>query len=345
MVILDEAQNIKNNTTRTAQAAYRLDSRLRLCLSGTPMENHLGELWSIYHFLMPGFLGGKETFNTSFREPIEAEGNDEVRQRLSQRIAPVLLRRTKQAVLHDLPDKIETIHRVELSPQQKDLYEAVRAAMDRRVQEEINIKGAGGSQIMILDALLKLRQVCCDPRLLKLDAAKGVTESAKLDALMEVLVPLIEDGRRVLLFSQFTEMLALIQARLVEENIGHLLLTGKTENRQELVHEFQKGQTPVFLISLKAGGVGLNLTAADTVIHYDPWWNPAAENQATDRAHRFGQKNTVFVYKFICQDTIEEKILLLQRKKAELVQGLLEGKGANLKLTSEDLAYLLEPLK
>ncbi len=345
MVILDEAQNIKNNTTRTAQAAYRLDSRLRLALSGTPMENHLGELWSIFNFLMPGFLGTKEGFNTGFREPIEEQGDNEIRQRLSQRIAPVLLRRTKQAVLHDLPDKIETIHRVELSAQQKDLYEAVRVAMDKRVQEEISVKGAERSQIMILDALLKLRQVCCDPRLLKLDAAKNVTESAKLDALMEVLVPLIEDGRRVLLFSQFTQMLALIQDRLNEEKIGHLLLTGQTEDRQTLVHEFQKGNTPVFLISLKAGGVGLNLTAADTVIHYDPWWNPAAENQATDRAHRFGQKNTVFVYKFICQDTIEEKILLLQRKKAELVQGLLEGKGEKLKLTSEDLAYLLQPVK
>ena len=217
--------------------------------------------------------------------------------------------------------------------------------MDKRVQDEISLKGAERSQIMILDALLKLRQVCCDPRLLKLDAAKNVTESAKLDALMEVLIPLIEDGRRVLLFSQFTQMLALIQDRLKEENIGHLLLTGQSENRQELVQTFQKGETPVFLISLKAGGVGLNLTAADTVIHYDPWWNPAAENQATDRAHRFGQKNTVFVYKFICQDTIEEKILLLQRKKAELVQGLLEGKGEKLKITSEDLAYLLEPVK
>ncbi len=345
IVILDEAQNIKNHSTRTAQAACRLDSRLRLCLSGTPMENHLGELWSIFHFLMPGFLGGKDFFGTTFREPIEEQGDDDARQRLSQRIAPVLLRRTKQAVLQDLPDKIETIHRVELSAQQKDLYEAVRAAMDKRVQEEITSKGAERSQIMILDALLKLRQVCCDPRLLKMDAAANVTESAKLDALMEVLLPLVEDGRRVLLFSQFTQMLALIQQRLEEEKISFLLLTGQTENRQELVHEFQKGETPVFLISLKAGGVGLNLTAADTVIHYDPWWNPAAENQATDRAHRFGQKNTVFVYKFICQDTIEEKILLLQRKKAELVQGLLEGKGEKLKLTSDDLAYLLEPVK
>lgn len=345
LVVLDEAQNIKNSTTRTAQAAYKLQCRHRLCLTGTPMENHLGELWSIFHFLMPGFLGSRELFNASFREPIEEDGDADRRQWLSQRIAPVLLRRTKSEVLDDLPAKIETIHRVELSQPQKDLYEAVRVAMDKRVQEEISLKGAERSQIMILDALLKLRQVCCDPRLLKLDAAKNVTESAKLDALMEVLLSLIEDGRRVLLFSQFTQMLALIQSRLMEENIAHLILTGQTENRRELVTEFQKGDTPVFLISLKAGGVGLNLTAADTVIHYDPWWNPAAENQATDRAHRIGQKNTVFVYKFICQDTIEEKILLLQRKKAELVQGLLEGKGEKLNITTEDLAFLLEPLK
>ena len=344
-VILDEAQNIKNSSTRTSQAACRLEARHRLCLTGTPMENHLGELWSLYHFLMPGFLGSKEGFGAMFREPIEEHQDEQRRAWLNQRISPVLLRRTKSEVLHDLPPKIETIHRVELTQPQKDLYEAVRVAMDQRVALEISAKGAERSQIMILDALLKLRQVCCDPRLLKLEAAKGVTESAKLEALMEVLPPLIEDGRRILLFSQFTQMLDLIQQRLVAENIPHLLLTGQTENRQELVHEFQKGETPVFLISLKAGGVGLNLTAADTVIHYDPWWNPAAENQATDRAHRIGQAKTVFVYKFICQDTIEEKILSLQRRKAELVQGLLEGKGEKLKISSEDLAYLLEPLR
>ena len=345
IVILDEAQNIKNSSTRTAQAACKLEARQRLCLTGTPMENHLGELWSLFHFLMPGFLGSKEGFGTTFREPIEEQHDDQRRTWLNQRISPVLLRRTKGEVLQDLPPKIETIHRVELSQPQKDLYEAVRVAMDRRVADEISAKGAERSQIMILDALLKLRQVCCDPRLLKLDAAKGVTESSKLEALMEVLQPLIEDGRRILLFSQFTQMLDLIRERLEAEAIPFLMLTGQTENRKELVQEFQKGETPVFLISLKAGGVGLNLTAADTVIHYDPWWNPAAENQATDRAHRFGQAKTVFVYKFICQDTIEEKILSLQRKKADLVQGLLEGKGEKLTITSEDLAYLLAPLQ
>ncbi|MBP7948560.1 MAG: DEAD/DEAH box helicase [Verrucomicrobiales bacterium] len=343
--ILDEAQNIKNSATRTAAAAFRINARKRLCLTGTPMENHLGELWSIFHFLMPGLLGTRERFAAAFRDPIEKEGNEERREFLRQRIAPVLLRRTKEAVLQELPPKIETIHRIELSAAQKDLYETVRAAMDKRVQEEISKKGADRSQITILDALLKLRQVCCDPRLLKLDAARDVSESAKLDALMEVLPPLIEDGRRILLFSQFTEMLALIEQRLNAEGIRHLLLTGQTENRGALVREFQNGMTPVFLISLKAGGVGLNLTAADTVIHYDPWWNPAAENQATDRAHRFGQQKTVFVYKFICQDTIEEKILQLQRRKAELVQGLLEGSGGPLKIDAADIAALLAPLK
>lgn len=344
-VILDEAQNIKNTQTKTATAAFRLRSRHRLCLTGTPMENHLGELWSIFHFLMPGLLGTREQFNSSFRDPIEKDGHEERRQFLALRIRPVLLRRTKEAVLNDLPPKIETVHRVELTAAQKDLYETVRAAMDRRVQDEIQRKGAERSQIMILDALLKLRQVCCDPRLLKLESAQNVKESAKLDALMEILPDLVEEGRRVLLFSQFTEMLALIEKRLTEVGIPYLILTGKTEDRQSLVRRFQSGEVPIFLISLKAGGVGLNLTAADTVIHYDPWWNPAAENQATDRAHRFGQQRTVFVYKFICQDTIEEKILHLQRRKAELVQGLLEGSGQGLRITQEDLAHLLEPMR
>jgi hypothetical protein len=344
-VILDEAQNIKNSQTKTAAAAYRLQARQRLCLTGTPMENHLGELWSIFHFLMPGFLGHRDLFRTAFREPIEKSSDDTRRKALAQRIAPVLLRRTKEAVLQDLPPKIEMIHHVELSGPQKDLYETVRAAMDERVREEIARLGAQRSQIMILDALLKLRQVCCDPRLLKLAAARKVTESAKLDALMEILPELIAEGRRVLLFSQFTEMLALIRKELTARRISHLILTGETENRGELVKKFQTGKASVFLISLKAGGVGLNLTAADTVIHYDPWWNPAAENQATDRAHRIGQNKTVFVYKFICQDTIEERILLLQQKKAELVRGLLEGGGERLRISEEDLAYLLKPIK
>ncbi len=344
-IILDEAQNIKNASARTTQAAQRLHARFRLCLTGTPMENHLGELWSLFHFLMPGYLGTREFFQHTFRDAIEKHGDESRQAYLRTRLGPVMLRRTKQSVLHDLPPKIETIHRVELSQAQKDLYETVRAAMDERIRSEIATRGAERSQIQILDALLKLRQICCDPRLLKMDAAKGVLESAKLDALMEVVLPLIAEGRRILLFSQFTEMLALIQQRLVEEGVEHLLLTGQTEDRGALVHAFQNGQAPVFLISLKAGGVGLNLTAADTVIHYDPWWNPAAENQATDRAHRMGQKNTVFIFKFICQDTIEEKILLLQRKKAALVQGLLEGENiGSLRFTEEDLAVLFQPL-
>jgi SNF2 family DNA or RNA helicase len=197
---------------------------------------------------------------------------------------------------------------------------------------------------MILDALLKLRQVCCHPQLLKVDAAKAVKESAKLEALMELVEPLVAEGRRMLVFSQFVEMLQVIRERLKASGIEPLLLTGQTKKRGALVEEFQKGASPVFLISLKAGGTGLNLTAADTVIHYDPWWNPAAEAQATDRAHRMGQRSTVFVHKLICEGTIEERILELQQRKAALVAGLLDASAPAVSLTAEDLEMLLSPI-
>jgi SNF2 family DNA or RNA helicase len=216
--------------------------------------------------------------------------------------------------------------------------------MDARVHEEIDRRGMERSRIMILDALLKLRQVCCHPQLLKVDAAKAVKESAKLDALMELVEPLVAEGRRMLVFSQFVEMLQVIRERLKASGIEPLLLTGQTKNRGALVEEFQKGASPVFLISLKAGGTGLNLTAADTVIHYDPWWNPAAEAQATDRAHRMGQRSTVFVHKLICEGTIEERILELQQRKSALVAGLLDASAPAVALTAEDLEMLLSPI-
>jgi SNF2 family DNA or RNA helicase len=216
--------------------------------------------------------------------------------------------------------------------------------MDARVHEEIDRRGMERSRIMILDALLKLRQVCCHPQLLKVDAAKAVKESAKLEALMELVEPLVAEGRRMLVFSQFVEMLQVIRERLKASGIEPLLLTGQTKKRGALVEEFQKGASPVFLISLKAGGTGLNLTAADTVIHYDPWWNPAAEAQATDRAHRMGQRSTVFVHKLICEGTIEERILELQQRKSALVAGLLDASAPAVALTAEDLEMLLSPI-
>ena len=345
-VVLDEAQYIKNPRTVAAQAACKLQSTLRICLTGTPMENHLGELWSIFHFLMPGFLGTWDQFTAGFRTPIEKENDAERRQMLSRRITPVFLRRTKENVLKELPPKVETVQRIPLSPAQADLYESVRAAMDKRIHEELERSDIGQSRIYILDALLKLRQVCCHPPLLKTQSASTVTDSAKLEAFMELVVPLVEEGRRVLVFSQFVEMLRVLSSRLRGEKIAHLMLTGETKNRGDLVNQFQQGVAPVFLISLKAGGTGLNLTAADTVIHYDPWWNPAAENQATDRAHRIGQQGTVFVHKLICEGTIEERILELQKKKAALVGSLLNGSATSLAaMDASDLEFLLAPVQ
>jgi SNF2 family DNA or RNA helicase len=237
------------------------------------------------------------------------------------------------------------VQKVELTSAQRDLYESVRLAMHARVKQEVANKGMSRSHIIILDALLKLRQICCHPQLLSLPSARKVTESAKLDLLMDLLPEMLDEGRRILLFSQFTSMLAIIEEELTKAKIPYVLLTGSTTDRATPIDQFQKGEVAVFLISLKAGGTGLNLTAADTVIHYDPWWNPAVENQATDRAHRIGQTKKVFVYKLLTEGTVEEKILALQARKKELVEGLLdEDRAENLKLTHDDIDLLFEPL-
>jgi superfamily II DNA or RNA helicase len=344
-VVLDEAQHIKNPKAAVAINACNLRATHRLCLSGTPMENHLGELWSLMRFLMPGYLADEKTFNSRFRRPIEREKSQDVQAALNRRVAPLILRRTKDEVAKDLPEKTEIIHGIDLSKKQTDLYETVRASMDKRVREAIEGKGLAKSHIIVLDALLKLRQICCHPQLLKMPAAHKVVESGKLEYLKGELLPtLLEDGRRILIFSQFTSMLGLIQEHLQQEGIRHLKLTGQTKDRAAMVKEFQSGEVPVFLISLKAGGTGLNLTAADTVIHYDPWWNPAAENQATDRAHRIGQMKPVFVHKLVCRGTIEERILDLQKHKAALVEALLSEDTSKLKIDAETLSHLLEPL-
>ena len=342
LVVLDEAQNIKNPRAKVAQAACKLNGRHRLCLSGTPVENHLGELWSLMHFLVPGFLGSEDAFNTRFRTPIEKNGDMERNAMLKQRVAPLILRRTKDQVAKELPPKTELVHLIELHAGQKDLYETVRATMDKRVREAIAARGFGQSQIVFLDALLKLRQICCDPRLLPDDFRNDLHESAKLDFLTELLALLIEEGRRILLFSQFTGMLALIEQHLVAEKIPYLKLTGASKDRGKLVEDFQTGKIPLFLISLKAGGTGLNLTAADTVIHYDPWWNPAAEAQATDRAYRIGQDKPVFVHKLLCQDTVEQKIHKLQQEKGKLASDLLDGTDRSATLDAATVRALLE---
>ena len=345
LLILDEAQTVKNAQSRSAEAVRRIDARHRLCLTGTPLENHLGELWSQFDFLLPGFLGAAKQFTRHWRTPIEKQGDTERRQLLARRIRPFILRRKKEDVAEELPPKTIIVRSVELEGGQRDLYETVRAAMDAKVRDEIAQKGFARSQIVILDALLKLRQVCCDPRLVRGQAAKRVKERAKLDLLMAMLPELVDEGRRILVFSQFTSMLALIEQDLDEAGIPYVTLTGDTVDRETPIRRFQEGEAPIFLISLKAGGVGLNLTAADTVIHYDPWWNPAVENQATDRAHRLGQDKPVFVYKLIVGGSIEEKILALQERKAELAAGILsEDRGVELKFGNDDLIALFEPL-
>jgi SNF2 family DNA or RNA helicase len=257
-----------------------------------------------------------------------------------------MLRRNKNEVEVDLPPKTEVVQLIELQRGQRDLYESIRLAMHDKVREAVANKGMARSTIVILDALLKLRQVCCDPRLLKIESAKHVQERAKLDALLEMLDELLDEGRRILLFSQFTSMLALIEPELQARGWPWVKLTGQTTDRDTPIQQFQNGEVPLFLISLKAGGTALNLTAADTVIHYDPWWNPAVEAQATDRAHRIGQDKPIFVYKLIATNSVEEKMLVMQERKRNLAQGIYgsgvqEGSG----FTPEDLEFLFQPLQ
>jgi superfamily II DNA or RNA helicase len=346
LVVLDEAQNIKNASTNAAQVVSQLVTRHRLCLSGTPMENHLGEIWSLFHFLMPGFLGSEARFKKLFRTPIEKHGDGERLAQLRHRITPFMLRRTKDLVATELPPKVETVMRAELQGKQADLYETIRLTTEKAVREALDAKGLAKSHITVLDALLKLRQVCCDPRLVPLEAARKVTQSAKLEQLMEMLPEMLAEGRRVLLFSQFTSMLSLIEAELKVRNLSWVKLTGQSQKRDELIERFTSGEVPLFLISLKAGGVGLNLPQADTVIHYDPWWNPAVETQATDRAHRIGQTKSVWVIKLVAQGTIEERILALQERKAALAESMYSGaQGRKQPLfTENDLQELLKPL-
>ncbi|HAU2069855.1 TPA: DEAD/DEAH box helicase, partial [Legionella pneumophila] len=345
-LILDEAQFIKNARTKTTQIIQQLKASHRLCLTGTPLENNLSELWSLFHFLMPGLLGDAKQFRLWFRTPIEKYADMGRRDLLAKRVQPFLLRRTKNQVANELPPKTEITRTIELVGAQRDLYEAIRMSMEKKVRDAIARQGLGKSHILLLDALLKLRQVCCDPRLLSMSEAEiAHGTSCKLDALMELLDNLVEEGRRVLVFSQFTSMLKLIEELLIVRQYDYLKLTGQTQNRQALVEQFQQGDTPIFLISLKAGGTGLNLTRADTVIHYDPWWNPSVEDQATDRTHRIGQESPVFVYKLITSGTVEEAILGMQEKKRQLVEGILSTDASrSMVLSEEDLNQFFMPL-
>jgi SNF2 family DNA or RNA helicase len=298
---------------------------------------------------VPEVLGDERRFRRLFRTPIERHGDAVRQEQLRRRVAPLLLRRTKDAVAAELPPKTEILREAPLANDQRDLYETLRLALHERVRREVARKGLDRSGILILDALLKLRQVCCDPRLVSLESARKVKGSAKLELLMALLPELLDEGRRVLLFSQFTSMLALIEEELMHsglrENQGFVKLTGRTRNRALPVDRFQTGEVPLFLISLKAGGCGLNLTAADTVIHYDPWWNPAVERQATDRAHRIGQDKPVFVYKLLTEGTVEQRVAELQVRKQALADAMLAGGGAAAgSLSTEDLELLFAPV-
>jgi len=337
-IILDEAQKIKNPNAKISLSVKLLKSKYKLALSGTPIENHLGEIWSIFSFLMPGFLGGYKFFKEYFQNPIEKEKDFAKQHLLHRKLKPFILRRTKENVVKELPPKTEIIKYTQFGEKQAKLYETIRVTMEQKVKEAISKKGLNSAHLTILDALLKLRQVCCDPRLLKLE--KSINQSAKLDLFLEIVDELLLENRKILVFSQFTSMLKIIEEELQKRGIEHVKLTGATKNREKVINEFKKENIQIFLISLKAGGIGLNLTEADTIIHYDPWWNPAVENQATDRAYRIGQDKPVFVYKLIVENTIEQKIIELQNKKANM-QKIIYDEGN----TAFDKNELLEFLK
>ena len=345
VAVLDEAHFIKNPRSQARRAVARLQTRHRICLTGTPVENHLGELWSILDWLSPGLLGDELSFRRFWRRPIEQRADGERLAALREVVAPHVLRRLKRDVATELPPKTELRVPVELGAEQRELYEAIRVAAHADVRRAIRAKGVGAATVTILDALTKLRQVCCDPRLVALDAARPIGASAKLDFLLDLLSDQLAGGHRVLVFSQFTSMLALIAEALRSRRVDTLVLTGQTQQRQRVIDAFEAGRASLFLISLKAGGTGLNLTSADTVIHYDPWWNPAAQAQATDRAYRIGQQRPVFVHNLYVAGSVEERVLGLQDRKRWLSTTLLGDDGPAAPLSEGDVDTLLAPIE
>lgn len=340
-MIIDEAQYIKNAGTQAAKAVKAVRAGVHFALTGTPIENRLGDLWSIFDYVMPGYLYEYPRFKEEIELPVVQSSDEIALERLQRMIQPFILRRKKQDVLKDLPDKLEEIVYTQMKPEQKRLYDAhvKRLQVELAGQSEEEFKR---ESIKYLAELTKLRQLCCAPELMYENYTEG---SGKLDTCMELLTSAIEGEHKVLLFSQFTQMLELIGRQLAKRKIPYLYLSGKNNKsqRQQMVEQFQAGDIPVFLISLKAGGTGLNLTAADVVIHYDPWWNVAAQNQATDRTHRIGQKQVVNVMKLVAKDTIEEKIIKLQERKAKLSEDVIEGEGvADAALSRKELIEMLE---
>lgn len=339
--VIDEAQYIKNYSTQSAKAVKEIKAKSRFALTGTPIENRLSELWSIFDFLMPGFLYDYKKFRTEFEIPIVRDGDTDALERMKKMTAPFILRRLKTDVLRELPEKLESVVISKMEEEQEKLYYAHIKRLRDSLSESTG-QTLGKNAVKILAELTRLRQICCDPALCYENYSGG---SAKLETCMNIVRETLEYGHKVLIFSQFTSMLEIFERRLTEEGIEFYTLTGATskEKRMSLVNSFQSGRVPVFLISLKAGGTGLNLTAADVVIHYDPWWNVAAQNQATDRAHRIGQKHVVTVYKFIAKNTIEERILNLQESKKDLAESIItESTARSAALTKEDILAILD---
>ena len=341
--IIDEAQYIKNQTTHAAKSVRLVNSSFRMALTGTPMENRLSELWSIFDYLMPGFLYGYTRFRSEIETLIVSDKDEDAMKRLRAMIHPFILRRLKKDVLKELPEKQEEIVTVALSGEQKKLYQAHSQRLKMFLEDQ-NDEDFAQNKLQILAELTKLRQLCCGPELL-LENYKG--ENAKLETCIELITQAIAGGHKILLFSQFTSMLDLIGEELKKAKIDYYRIDGsvKKEARMEMVEQFQnlQNQVSVFCISLKAGGTGLNMTAADIVIHYDPWWNKAAQNQATDRAHRIGQKHAINVYQLIAEETIEQKICELQQVKEDLAEEVLSGEGiSSTQFNKDEIMNLLE---
>jgi SNF2 family DNA or RNA helicase len=339
-VILDESQAIKNPESNRAKAASMLKADFRVAMTGTPIENRLSELWSLFRFLNPGLFGSQKSFEDRFAIPIQRDQSVSARSTLRRLVHPFILRRTKSQVLEELPARTEIVREIELSREEMALYEAARLNALKELQE-IKDKNSGAGRLQILAALTRLRQLCCNPKMV---LPNSKVESSKLEAFREIMEELKENQHKVLVFSQFVKHLEILKAELGTMGITYQYLDGSTpaKERQKRVDAFQSGESDAFLISIKAGGSGLNLTAADYVIHTDPWWNPAVEDQATDRAHRIGQTRPVTVYRLITQGTIEEKIVRLHHEKRDIADKLLEGTDQATKLSAEELIEILK---
>ncbi|MGK0270370.1 MAG: SNF2 family DNA or RNA helicase [Cocleimonas sp.] len=340
-IVLDEAQAIKNINAKRTKTAHKLQGDFKLVTTGTPIENHLGELWSLFRFLNPGLLGTQQQFMQNFITPIEKDGNDDARQQLKNLIKPFILRRTKTQVLHELPPKTEITVEIPLSEGERAIYEAVRSsALESLAKNKGEQQGGGGEHLKVLAAITKLRLASCHPQLVMADSTLS---SSKLDRFGQLIEELLETNHKALVFSQFVKYLSIIRAYLDERGIKYQYLDGSTPvaQRKTRVDAFQAGEGEIFLISLKAGGSGLNLTAADYVIHMDPWWNPAVENQASDRAHRIGQTRPVTIYRLVAENTIEQKIVKLHEHKRDLADSLLEGSDMSGSMNAEQMLELM----